>query len=651
MRKYLFYFLLTLTSWGAVAQSIKPISEAIQIVNEKKIIYPKELNFPNNTTVLNILYLLPEMLARPTGTDLSNYEIKIDGTSVEAFRSAALNNTKIFDVASIEIKESPTASYDKNATSGTIDIKLNKAEDKPAGNIELSGGYPFYILPSALYIAQKKKWEIKLYGTVNYGMDDKDKETETYVNSTGLLGDQMLETNRNNFWSELLRAYLNYRPTERDLLKICISEMYTHTRSRLFQTPYQMEEFQANSSYTNNFRILANTEYEHKFQDRSVLDIEVNYNFSPLTNGYDDEERSLSYLNDKHTLGGKAEYSFHFLAPEKKNTLRMFLGSNYDMQFSNDESEDIRKHRELDYSVNCNYINLSPYLQLEGKFGNFSFKAIGEYQFYDYITQLETENKSTITKNDYTCKLMTAWRFHPKHRLRLILDRKLNRPSNKQLYPHLVYSSAANSFVLGNPSLDPSETKQIKLEYISGLDWEKSSMMIDASVSYIFTDNIIKAKGNQTLFGFPYTYTTYVNEGNNKSINANLMVNFRAGKYTGGLSANAYFNKEENNNQELDHYNYANFSLISAYNFNKGWDLKGSLNYYGNIDTKSGKLGDCLSLDIGGGKEWKKWSLMGYVQLPLTGQARNTIYGEINTEYIKAFLVQPSFGLNIRYQF
>lgn len=652
MRKYLYLILLLLPVANVLAQSVNPIADAIIIDNEKKIIHVKELNFPESMTAYNVLCLLPDIFERPSEEAFGNYEIKVDGVSVEAFRSAALENIKIHDISTIEVKESPTASYSKKGAAGSINIKLISAEDKPKGSIELTGGYQYRIIPSGLFLFKKEKVEAKIFTSLSFDDFNKnEKETEYRSLETGQpLGWEINSTDPNS-WSELLRTYIKYRPTDSDVLTFCLSELYSHSRKREFLTSDKFPEKIISSTFENNFRILANTEYERTFRNKNYLDVEFNYNFSPLRNGYDDNIRSLSYSNNKHTLDGKAEYDINLLNPEKTSSLKLDLGTNYNMEFSRDISDDHNVYKDFNFDVHGTYINISPYLEMKGKFGKFDFMAVGEYQHYRFDTDERKRGRVTDYYNNYTYKFIAAWNVNKDHRLRMIVDRKLNTPSQKQLFPNITYSSSMGSLVIGNHDLKPSVTDEVKLEYISGLEWRRTSMMINASVSYLNTDDIIMVKAGNIMPGAPFTYMTFDNDGSNNAINTNIMINYRTGKYTAALTGNIYFNKETHQGKPDDHYNYTNISFMSAYTFNKGWDIAGGLSYYGNIDTASGKIGDCLMLEINGGKTWKRWSLQGSFSIPLTGKTCNTITGEVNYQYVRYYLVQPNIAFNLRYQF
>lgn len=56
--------------------------QAIETYFDKKIIHTDSLNLPRNTNAFNLISLLPELLQRPGGNILSNYNILIGGMSV-----------------------------------------------------------------------------------------------------------------------------------------------------------------------------------------------------------------------------------------------------------------------------------------------------------------------------------------------------------------------------------------------------------------------------------------------------------------------------------------------------------------------------------------------------------------------------------------
>lgn len=636
-------------------------AQAVKTDFDKKIILTDSLNMPRNVSASSMLSILPELLQRPGDTVLSNYDVMIEGMSVGSAADVALLQLQVADIEKIEVSESAISSYQNNGQGGSINIVLRSsgtsADDRYRGSVGIHA-YSSLDLAPQLNLCYKNK-KFMLHGIVLAELANIDRESNTFVYHGDELISNTAYADFNKFRTELARVYMQYDFTERDRLKLSLSEKYMYNRVKNV-TDY--EDHEALYQQKKSLNLQANLSYKHT-TERSSFNAEIEYGHYPSWTG-NDVTAFYSYMNDKklNTISGKVEYKtslFNRLdvsGMTKQGDLT--LGMNFNASLgsekerisdSNVSSDDTV--REVPY--NDTYF-ITPYVTFTTTLGRLRLKASGELQSFRYEIEKKDKSHSAVS-NDFTGKLMAEWYFTPSRNLRFILDRKLNRPSSEQLYPYRTFDSDRLKYVEGNPDLIPMMVHETSLEYITthrlGQD-QRLTASASASISRI-TD-IIKDKtvggSSPDKMGATLEHITYENLGSNTVASANLMALYSYKAFSLSFVGNLYHKVFDANNGN-DHYTYYNLSIYPYFRLKDGWHGGTHITYYSRINQKNASLGDAAVADMTVGKSFKKFFVFLSECVSITKYSRDIITSGSERREHRFKVIPDYIGAGVTYTF
>lgn len=639
------------------------LGQSIKTDFDKKVIYTDSLNLPRNTSADALISLLPELVQRPGNQIMTNYDIKVEGMSIGAAADVALSNLQIVDIERVEVSESPVSSYQNNGQGGSINFVLRSegvVNKNRWGSVGVMLANPTELSPQ--FIVGYKTDKFMLRGIVLGDIYNTSSETQTIKYND----DKFVSQNNSNldrrFRTELARIYMQYRFSDRDLLKFNFSEMFMYNKT------FDERDFIVDNSVTQRERSLnlsANLNYQHT-TPRSKFTAEVKYNYSPQQN-YSYIPDFYRYDNDQKTysLSGKLEYKNTFLKALSAKGARMLadvtVGSNFNGNLNNADATIVDRtavgpaYRHM--PINNTYY-VSPYMTLSGTFGKFRVKATGEFQHYRYKIERQGEPYTAIS-NDFTGKLMAEWHFTKAQNLRFILDRKLKRPSADQLYPNRIFIPNQMSYVEGNPDLLPTMVHEVTLDYIYHHAWTTfSNILFNVSASYSQVDDIIVKKtvkqnpdpNSDGPLGLLQDYISYENSGRNKIASANLMALYTYKAFSLSFAGNMYHKMlgQESNNKQ---YTYYNFSVYPHFMLKDGWNGGARFVYFSRINQTNGYTGDSAVSCMTVGKAWKKFFVYLIEDVALNKRDKDvTTSGTQRTER-RYNLIQNFVGVGMKFSF
>lgn len=606
-----FVIALLLTPLCALGQSIKTDFD-------KKVIYTDSLNLPRNTSADALIALLPELVQRPGDQLMTNYDIKIEGMSVGAAADVALSNLQIVDIEKVEVSESPVSSYQNNGQGGSINFVLRSegvVNKNQWGSAGVMLANPTEVLPQ--FIVGYKTDKFMLRGVVLGDVYNTTNETQTIRYDGGEPVSQSHSSVERRFRTEVARLYMQYKLTSRDVLKFNLSQDYTYNKT------FEEKDFSPSNTVSqrkSSLNLSANLKYQHS-TPRSSFTAEAKYTYSPQQS-YNTIPGFYSHDTDQYSnsLSGKLEYKNIFLKTTSAKGARrradITVGSNFNGNVSNEDAT-IADHTAAGpayrHTPKNNTYYVSPYMTLSGAFGKFGVKATGEFQHFRYNIERGNEPHSAIS-NDFTGKLMAEWHFTEAQNLRLILDRKLKRPSADQLYPNRIFLPSQMSYVEGNPDLLPTMVHEAMLDYIYHHAWTTfSNIIFNVSASISNVDDIIikktvkqNAASSSGNLGLQQDYVTYENSGHNNIASANLMTLYTYKAFSLSFAGNVYhkmLGRESNNRQ----YTYYNFSLYPHFMLKDGWNGGARFVYFSRISQSNGYTGNSAVSCMTVGKAWRQF--------------------------------------------
>lgn len=598
--------------FSATFLSLNVFGQAIKTDFDKKIIFTDSLNLPRNTSAINLITLLPELLQRPGNDIHSNYDIQIEGMSVGSAAEVALSELQIIDIEKVEVSESPLSSYQNNGQGGSINLVLRSKgsiNDNRWGSISTTAESPFDLCPQFSYGMKNNKFMLRgiLLGEV-YNISD---EVQTLTFDEDKFKSRSNVDTDKKFRSQLARAYMQYAFTDRTMLKFDVSEIFTYSETTEI-TDYDDKTTIFHRDKSLNLQ--AHLNFKHETPRNSIV-AEVEYDHVPSWKRYN-VNNIYRYRNNLRgdNLSGKIEYK-NLLYNKLNAKGDLTVGVNFNATFGSetafiDDAFIAGEETERNVPQNDTYY-IMPYFSFTTTLGRLAIKASGEFQHFKYKFDVIGIPQSTIS-NDFTGKLMAEWHFSESRNLRLILDRKLQRPGSAQLYPFRIFNPDYYQYVEGNPDLKPMMVHELMIDYIGTYklaDSQKLILNAGASLSNI-TDIIININSTTPQsggggLGYIQQYLTFKNLGTNKIASANLMALYSKNTFSLSFTGNVYHKMLDENTGD-NHYTYFNLSLYPYFKLKDGWHGGTRFVYYSRVNQVDGSLGDCAVAEMTVGKTFSR---------------------------------------------
>lgn len=621
----------------------------IEIKPTKKIIHVDKLGISDNTTVMDILEMMPEVVGRQADVldfRLSNYSIQINDKDVGQSRDMILEQTKLIEVKQIEISLSPTVSEQRKGQGGVIDIILKDVEEGISGNATLDAATSFgksgQVSPSVYLNYRKGNFSMRSSLLFSASNVNHYQEINQFHNN----GNEYLsmDTITELFHQETAKLNLVY-DTGRDKLDFWVWESYgmdrVRTRSAVEQdyllerdipsvsTWNAFEYTQLTTGRTQDLNVVTNIEYSHQYANGGCFDTEFDYSYTPsrgnnetrfIVPGMEDIYGGYRYENSNkkqpHELDLLIKSKHQLLPASHPYQLTFEYGINGSYLLTNPGSNE---GYYLDYTPvdslyenvdrNVRVLYLSPYTQLDLTAGPLTFRAGVRYQYQHRKINIADLGTSFRQHHDVTCNVSLAYQVKPHHNLRLVAARNLVRPSDDQVYPFLIFTPTRSVGVMGNDSLNPAYYHSISLNYTFDHQVKEHYMTGSVELNYLHvSDLIVPITRTTTVQNSTLTYKTYTNQGHSDVLSLNYSFFYVYRIFALNFSGNVYDNIRHTATGTESCWFY-NIAVEPIFSFRHRWTLSAKFLYNSRVINSTSYQGDCFMAQIKLSKDWGNWNV------------------------------------------
>ncbi|RYG16568.1 MAG: TonB-dependent receptor [Chitinophagaceae bacterium] len=356
-------------------------------------------------------------------------------------------------------------------------------------------------------------------------------------------------------------------------------------------------------------------------------------------------------LNDlvtaSNNLGRNKEYTTQtdYIYPFSKSVIFELGGKgifrNILSQYGNNTAQDFDYHQNVGAAYSTISFNLSKKYQFKG-----GLRA--EY------TDININN-SNYQKDYFNLfpSAVISRAVSPMTTIKLSYNKRVQRPSLSYLNP---FRNESNQFAVfqGNPLLNPELSHNLELGYSTFI----KGSVINASVFYRKTNDIIERTNQVDALDSKKVLTTFINVGQSESYGFNIFGSYNPKpKWTlmANFGLNTYQIANDVTGVNTDTYLNYNLFLRSAYAFGKGWNIELFTAVNSVQRTYQGKT-DAFLIYVGAVKKeiLKKKGTIGINMLnPFSRDLKiNTVTESANSYQIQNILYPiRSFGLNFSYNF
>lgn len=637
--------------------ALSATSQSVWTNYDKRIIRTDSLNMPQTTSAMTLITLLPELLQRPGDYILSNYDVQVEGMSVGKASDVVLSQLQIADIKQIEVCESPISSYLNNGQGGTINFVLRTAWRDGAplwGSVGVSGSS--YVDLSPQLNLGYRKGGFMVRSLVLGELSNLSHTTHTESFADGRLTESSIEERSNRFRTEMARAYLEYDWTDRDKLKLNLSESYTFEKD---EKTNNYEEAQAVKQSKKTTNLHAYLRYQHDGQ-KDCFVAQVEFIHAPSRNSMDTPN---TYFYDgkvrNDNLSGKLEYTRQLFNSETLGSGSLSIGTNINNVFGDEHANYgylftyKNPNPQVTPKNNTNY--LMPYLTFSCELGKVRLKARGEFHHFNYEVDMEQHSYKAVS-NNFTGNLMTEWHMNKGQQLRLIFHRSLQRPTGLQLYPFLTFDPKQVTYVQGNPNLTPSPLNEVLVDYLGHFNLKRQQKLtLNAGVSYNHVSDIVTPYASKNTnapgsLGVKLNPKSFRNKGVNHIANVNLMALYTYKDFSISAVGN-FYHKVEKIDGASDHATYYNISVHPYFNLNNGWYGGARIVYYSRIGKSDGWTDGQAITSMNVGRTWRHFSVFLTEEVGFLKNRKDvTRFGTHRTERT-SLLVGNEVGIGVRYIF
>lgn len=570
----------------------------LEVLPGKKVIHVKNLAMPDQTSVQDVLMMVPELMSR--GDELFNYfDIKYADKSVGEGRDVILVQTLLEDVQDIEISTSSVSTQSRNGQSGVINIVPRSLPEGFGGEALLDGTTEWDAMLGADLGYKNDRMELRGKLNLEYYRPD---EYVTFADITPQRTVSGVDETIESYLQQTVKVDFKYDISKRDQLLVWLVESHGMDDTRDIidrKTVYDMsgekgkgwqyveDESDTVDSSERSVDFDMAAQYAHKFDNGSSVNVSGSYSMN----------RSRNTVSESHpeTFDLAAQGAGAVLdANGHKLTLKGGVNATYKILRSSD--------------MDVNSLYASPFCELDWSHNGLSVEATARYQYFDRSIQpLNGSTPYGSVEHDVVASINSLWQVCPHHALRMSVSRNLVRPTDMMLYPGLTYYYTLDRYLRGNPDLKRSYIHAAELGYITDRSRNGHTVVLDVGLGYARADGLIESH-NDYLDGSSLFYMFYENSGANNIFTANASVIYKYGILTMAFAGNAFFN-DMHLGTGHDRFNYYNFSLSPMFSFNRGWTLTSRLMYNSAVVREENTLGDCFYAKARLSKAFGNWTL------------------------------------------
>ena len=616
----------------------------VELQPDKKVIYVNRLGLPENTPVIEVLRLIPELTVREGDEFLSGYDLFLDSKSLGYNKDVLLSTMKLSEVEKIEISTSATASQQINGMAGSIKIVSSSMSDGLSGTVTANANTLWTVYPNLNLNYRTDKLEVR----GNVGLEYYSGKTTNYFEQVMPINkDVGNNTITEKYFQETARLHLKYNPTKKDQLKLWVLEslglddmntftegLYTVKVPEFGDDVYRVTKDKTNDPRkTSKVNFSAFAEYEHVFHDEMKLTVSADYTLDNNREGTVSVKGMSPERPQK--IQSEAKIVFPFL-PVGKRSLNLTLGGN--TTFGINDREQV--HNRTFYG--------SPFMELKYKSPKLQVFTGVRFQYNDLVYDKSDKGLFENGNKDITFNVNALWQMKEHQAFRFLVTRNIIRPSADQLYPAMEFDLSRRMFVRGNKDLRPASMYSFELDYIA--DWiiDRHSFIANLSLGYDRSDGLVNMvqRFDEECQQF---YMTYANTGNNDIMKAKGNLIYKYGIFSLSLAGNWYHNikKVDGKMDNIDNFNVA---LSPIFSFNNDWTLSGTLRYNNAVISNDSRIGECLYSYLRLSKTFGKWIVSAMLSDIFGYDSENFEYKDGGYIYTRYDQYPRSFEIGVTYR-
>jgi len=655
--------LLLVTAFTAKAQDADTTnlqwtsSPILNLEPGKKVMTVADLDLADNITLAELLQMFPELIGRDDDALLANFDLQIDDISVNTSKDVLLTQLRAAEIKQIEVSVNPTTSSQIDGQGGVIKIKLHHPEkDGFVGNAMLEASSTITVNPSFKFFYSKDK--LLLGGIVSgqyYQPRDKSAIIQTYYPEANRR-EYVSQTDDHKYGTQYATVYMDYTFDDRSTLRAWINESYSKNNHIVVNAIDSSSVMLSKKSkhYLDELNISAGMKYKY-IAPIFTLETQLTYDYLP-SNYKKYQDRNDEMVEDYHDnyqqqgLKFLAKGIFKLIPTNDHQKCEMTVGLNTNYEPKRFRFTDIIDM--FDYSLlgdenlidaKTRSVYVSPYLEVNAKYGPCFFKGGVRYQFYQYdITAVEDENFKKA-QNKVTAFANFGWQIVPHHHLSVILDKSLKRPDNQMVYPYVFYDPASGSLMQGNPNLGTEDIYTASLDYQYDFSNDGHTVLAGTGLRYNRVNSVISAISAE--------YRTYVNDGYCDVINATAMAMYGKGPFKVFLTGNLLQNWSTISDKKNSNFSY-NISLSPMLSFQGAWRISGIFEFNSNVKTMYTDLGKYFYSEVRLNKGFKAWQIFMKLSDNFHRVVQDVEYKTDGTVvYNSHYLHFPGFGLGASFTF
>lgn len=623
----------------------------------KKIMKVADLDLAGNITLAELLQMFPELISRDDEALLSRFDLQIDDISVKTSKDVLLTQLRAAEIKQIEVSVNPATSSQIDGQGGVIKIKLNRPKDNGfLGNAMLEASTTWDVNPAFKFFYNKDKFH--LGGIVSgqyYQPRDKNAVFQTYSPDYEYR-EYVSQVDDYKYGTQYANVHMDYAFNERNNLRAWINEGYSKNNHNIVNSVDSSGTIisKNNRQHFDEFFVSAGIKYKYVDQ-LFTFETELSYDYLPSAytkyQGRNDKMVEDYYDNyQQHGLKYMAKGIFRLIPTTDHQKCEMTLGLNTNYEPKHFTFTDIID--TFDYTIlgdenildaKTKSIYVSPYLELNAKYGPCFFKGGVRYQFYQYDITANNGENFKKPQNKVTAFLNFGWQIAPHHHLSVILDKSLKRPDNQMVYPFVFYDPASGSLMKGNPDLRTEDIYTASLDYQYDFSKNGHTVLAGAGLRYNRVNSAISVISTE--------YTSYINDGYCDVINATAMAVYGKGPFKVFLTGNLLQNWSTISDKKNSNFSY-NVALTPMLSFQGEWRVSGMFEYNSNIKTMYTDQGKYFYSEVRLNKGFKAWQIF----MKLTDNFHRVVEdveykASGNVVYKSHYLHFPGFGLGASFTF
>ena len=392
------------------------------------------------------------------------------------------------------------------------------------GGAYLGAGSNGRAMPSG-YITYLKD---KLLLTSQLAVDFSELNTQKNVSTDFLSGAQSLTNSdiMTKYEKQDFSTRLDYAPSKGRIFTLGFIESLDHKRvsENTIKNGHEADGTLQESNYeeqrrsNSDLKLGALLQYIHEIGNFGRLTTRLNlkYNYKPTDVASDTwgAHSASSLREERQTL-----YNFDPYAMVKFQS-KVHGG----FRFGLEEKYTIEDMRISDTSTEFNFNTYSSLTTLSADYSHAWLGLGATFRYEHFINDIDDHMGPTQDRiyNDWMLAARATAKLNKQNKMTLSFDRNVSRPTYTQLYPFVHIGSSIGVMVVGNSSLNPSKSSQLKLSYThTGAHWTHTHSLaykrISDDISQVSSYDEASQRSVRTWINDArYSYLRYAAEGEMK---------------------------------------------------------------------------------------------------------------------------------------